>query len=201
MKKRLLLAILVSMIIPGIVNAETITPTSPNGYHITWNVENIHYYVDQSAPGYSGLIAGAARNWVKTGYGRNKLYPFADKKWSAVDIYAVDEGDNGGLAYTSTFKRINGGDPIIVPWISINRLDSAVPTENWLFAEIRINNPVFAQFNFTEQQGTIAHEMGHAFGLGHNNENPNSIMCQTGYYRTAQTVQQADNDAFNRLYK
>lgn len=30
--------------------------------------------------------------------------------------------------------------------------------------------------------------------------NPNSLMCQTGFGRVAQTVQQVDQDAFNRLY-
>ena len=33
------------------------------------------YYIDQSAPGYSGTISGAANNWVYTGWGYNKLYP------------------------------------------------------------------------------------------------------------------------------
>lgn len=39
-----------------------------------------------------------------------------------------------------------------------------------------------------------------AFGLAHNNQNPNSIMCQTKYNRQVQRVQKVDNDALNKLY-
>lgn len=183
------------------VSAETITPTG--AYKTSWNIESIYYYIDQSAPGYSGTISGAANNWVYTGLGYNKLYPNTrtyNKTSSAIDFYASSDGNNGVLAYTNLYKRVNG-NPVTVTWVTVkDRVNSGVPSESWLFSEIHINNDVFQNYDFTVRQGTVAHEFGHAWGLGHNNENPNSLMCQTGFGRVAQTVQQVDQDAFNRLY-
>ena len=73
---------------------------------------------------------------------------------------------------------------------------------NWYYAKILINDDKFRENSFTNEQaqGTIIHEMGHAFGLMHNNSNQNSIMCQTGYGRIVQRVQSVDNDAINRKY-
>lgn len=48
--------------------------------------------------------------------------------------------------------------------------------------------------------GTIRHEMGHAFGLKHNDTNPQSIMCSLIYGRTVNTVQLTDNNAAVSLY-
>ncbi len=72
--------------------------------------------------------------------------------------------------------------------------------ENWLFAEIHINKPIINSLSSYDQQGTIIHEFGHAWGLAHNQTNPNSIMCQLGSGRKVNTVQQVDNDAFNSKY-
>lgn len=182
------------------VSAAAITPTG--AYRTSWNIESIYYYIDQSAPGYSGTISAAANNWVYTGLGYNKLYPNTrtyNKTNSAVDIYAASVGGDA-MAYTLTYKRVNG-NAVYVPWVDIpGRINSGVPNESWLFSEIHINNDTFQDYDFNVRQGTIAHEFGHAWGLGHNNENPNSLMCQTAFGRTVQTVQQVDQDAFNRLY-
>ena len=61
---------------------------------------------------------------------------------------------------------------------------------------------IFAKSSFTNEQvqGTITHEMGHAFGLNENYSNQNSIMCQLGNGRKVQRVQVVDNNAINRKY-
>ncbi len=73
---------------------------------------------------------------------------------------------------------------------------------NWSYAEIHINDYEFKKSSFSNEQaqGTIIHEMGHAFGLAHNNLNPYSIMCQTNSRRVSQRVQKVDNDALIRKY-
>lgn len=78
-------------------------------------------------------------------------------------------------------------------------------TGNWLYSEICLNSEKLPNYETAKQQGTITHEMGHAFGLHHYNTNAYSIMCQsyvsgTGLRRLVETVQQEDNDAINAKY-
>lgn len=87
-------------------------------YKLTWNIENVYYYLDSSATQYSGTIANAANNWVYTGLGYNKLWPntrIYDILGTTVDIYAYNEGKTGREAYTATFKWVNGVQTN-VPW-------------------------------------------------------------------------------------
>ena len=95
---------------------------------------------------------------------------------------------NGILAETQHF---DGSD---------NRIYGAV--KDWYYARIYINDDNFCQISFTNEQaqGTIIHEMGHAFGLNENYSNQNSIMCQLGNGRKVQRVQVVDNNAINRKY-
>lgn len=68
-----------------------------NRHKMTWNVENIWYYVDSSVSSYyTYLISRAADNWVHTGVGYNKLYPLT--KTTNITLSAVDFS-NTGLAY------------------------------------------------------------------------------------------------------
>ena len=88
-------------------------------------------------------------------------------------MYASSDGNNGVLAYTNLYKRVNG-NPVTVTWVTVkDRVNSGVPSESWLFSEIHINNDVFQNYDFTVRQGTVAHEFGHAWGLGHKVENKN----------------------------
>ncbi|NCU34130.1 matrixin family metalloprotease [Candidatus Saccharibacteria bacterium] len=75
-------------------------------------------------------------------------------------------------------------------------------TSNWSFANIYINHDGYSLPSISNDMalGTTIHEMGHAFGLAHYNNNQYSIMCQTGYGRKVQRVQKTDNDAINQLY-
>lgn len=49
-------------------------------------------------------------------------------------------------------------------------------------------------------RGTIIHEIGHAMGLNHQNNNVYSIMCQLGAGRIRHTVNYIDNYHINQLY-
>lgn len=48
--------------------------------------------------------------------------------------------------------------------------------------------------------GTIAHEIGHAYGLSHRITDPYSIMCQLKYGREVDTVQYTDLETLRHIY-
>lgn len=193
MKKNLkaILLLVGFVLFPNIVHADNITPIYGN--KLTWNIESIYYYLDGNSTQYSSIIASAANNWVYTGYGYNKLYPntrIYDITGTAVDFKTYSQSDNV-IAETFFFTRANGTGPAE----TVNPRYS-----NWLFSEIKINTTKFDTLSEYNKIGSIAHEFGHAWGLAHHNNNRESIMCQLGYYRMVNTVQQVDQDAFNSIY-
>ena len=174
-------------------------------YKLTWNIQKIYYYIDNTATGYSGTISDAAYNWVHTGLGYNKLYPNTrtyNKKNSAVDIYAEYDGSENFTAAVYTYMKKNGVTNYI-EWTPVEgRYNTAIPSANFSYAEIHINNDVFDYYeDFTLRKAVIIHEFGHCWGIGHNHENENSIMNGFDNRRKVYTVQKVDQDVFNILYK
>lgn len=185
-------------------HVEAVTYPAYGQYKLTWNIENIYYYLDSSATQYSGIIESAANNWVYTGLGYNKLWPntrIYDILGTAIDIYAYNGTANGNEAHTATFKWVDGVQTN-VPWVLVSpyRKSTGVPSENYTFAEIHINSDQVNGYINTKLQGIIAHEFGHCWGLGHNPENRNSLMHNYSSTRNYYTVQQVDQDVFNILY-
>lgn len=133
-----------------------------------------------------------------TGVGANPIYIkyVSSSNGSTMDIhckkdsYWTSQGLYGVLAETLHY---DSNDKYFNPSSTV---------KNWVWTRIYINDDNFKDNSFSDEQakGTIIHEMGHAFGLKHNNTNKYSIMCQTSYGRISQRVQKTDNDAINRLY-
>ncbi len=163
-------------------------------HRLTWNIESINYYVDDSASKYTNPIEKAANNWVYTGYGYNRLYPFTqttNKQMSAADFttYNSNDGINAiTYHYIPCIEYIDFGRPV----------DPQV--EDWTYCEIELNTYNMDTFAFNTRQGVIAHEMGHLFGLMHNDLNSYSIMCQYATGRQVYTVQQVDVNSFLKRY-
>lgn len=162
------------------------------GGNLTWNIENIYYYVNTSANGFTSNISAAANNWVYTGWGYNKLYPNTrtyDISLSAIDFFGYSRTDgNNGMTY---FLRRN----------SAGAVENVNPdTTNWLFCEVYLNHTYLDSRSATDKQATIGHEFGHVWGLDHNNKNPYSLMCQDSSGRKVYTVQRVDADAFNKKH-
>lgn len=182
--------------------------TSPayGQYKLTWNIESIYYYLDSSSTGYSSVISSAANNWVYTGLGYNRLWPntrIYDILGTAVDFYAYNNGVTGVEATTNTYKWVSGVKTA-TGWVSVpGRTGTGIPSENFTFAEIIINNSQLSSdssyYTNTRVQGIMAHEFGHCWGMGHNPENNNSLMNNWSSTR-ANTVQQVDQNVFNILY-
>lgn len=107
---------------------------------------------------------------------------------SSMDIYA-------GNYYPQSYGLLGWAEF----WRYSTELDPN--TQNWGWNKIMINFPSFNTLSVYHRKGTIAHEMGHAFGLAHSTNN-SVIMAQYGNHaRIYNTAQKDDLNGINYLYK
>lgn len=189
--KKVILGVTIAIItlLSNVFNASAMTPTY--GGKLTWNIGNIHYYLSGESANYADIIAASANNWVNTGVGWNPLWP-NDRTYvqseATFDFYTATSGGSGVVAETKFFGT---GSYCVYP--------SELTKASWDWNEIWIYTSTFNTLSSSYKQGTITHEMGHAFGLAHTSDKY-SIMCQIGAGRAVNTVQAADNEAFNSKY-
>jgi hypothetical protein len=170
-----------------------ITPTF--GHRYQNGVGNVSAWLNTaSGVGYwSTYITGGANNWMYPGWSNPIYINFVGSNYgSMMDFHQNNDAYwGGGMTVLAETKFFNSGGGQIGP-----------TSANWAYAEIHINNDTFRSPSFSnaQAQGTVIHEMGHAFGLAHDQGNPYSIMCQTGAGRIVQSVQKVDNDAILTLY-
>ena len=95
-------------------------------------------------------------------------------------FYSVKFSNENVLASTTHYIRGSWGGKI---------------NGNWTKTKINIDND-----RGTISSDTIAHEIGHAYGLSHRITNPYSIMCQLKYGRKVDTVQYTDLETLRHIY-
>ena len=168
------------------------------GYGYAKGISRVSYWIDYSSGTgfYEYLIINAEHNWENPG-------------WTS-PVNMVAASSNAGTMldiYTKPNSFFTTKDDVIILGLTeyFNNSGSLVYPEDqtYAFTRIHINDDTNHNRNATEVQGTIAHEMGHAFGLAHVNDavftNKESIMGES-WYRTVQTVQKCDTDALSKLY-
>lgn len=170
------------------------------GYHMTGGISNIYMYIDSSgsptASYWQNLIKSAVDNWMYTGVGANDFYcqgyVSSGTSGSKMDWYGRNssywgnDGDNV-LAETKFYTyEINQ----VYPW-----------NADWYSAEFNLNDPLLRQDKYSNDDAIFVfiHEMGHGFGLAHNND-PNSVMYPALDGCNVRRVQKVDNDTLNTLY-
>ncbi|HIQ93805.1 TPA: matrixin family metalloprotease [Candidatus Ventrenecus stercoripullorum] len=175
------------------IQAHATTYYTYNNHVITWNVENIWYYVDSSVSSYyTYLILRGTDNWVHTGVGYNRLYPLTrttNISLSAVDFYSYGLQPNT-LAITTVYKRVNGQAVAVNP-----------NNENWLFAEIAFDENQMNTYEERLRLVGVVHELGHAWGLAHNPDTHSVMYWNASDMDSSVTgVTSIDNATFNYLY-
>lgn len=168
------------------------TPTNPNNAKFTRGVGNCCYYIDGTASGYTAQVNSAANNWENTGYGWNPIYMtgVSSNYATHMDFYSrtpsSDTNLNGNVLGYTTFWNTDG---------TLVARRTAAPTYNYFYTEVVFNSSASYSYDYK----VAKHEMGHAFGLAHT-ENDYSIMYPSANYTRVTTVQQCDHDTINYLY-
>ena len=186
MKKILSFVVILTVMFFGISNVSAMTPTYTHAIRFSRGVKNTCYYISPSASGYTSLINTAATKWASL-YNMIKNTPVSTNYATHIDFYAYSPTTDPQHHLNS---NINAYTTI---WSANGVQMSFDSTQNYFYTEIVINN--------TKNIGsdTIAHEMGHAYGLDHNNS-VYSIMYGTNVGRMVTTPQSVDNDTVNYLY-
>lgn len=175
------------------VSAATVTPRISQ-YYLAEGVGAVDYYITDSASAYTSLIGSAAYSWMYTGYGDNPIYMYQTTNFNAsnMDIYAQNDGINAGYTAATAYVDVRPEGHVGVD-----------PEESlWDYGVIYLNtySQLFPALADVTKQGVICHEMGHVFGLDHNNDNIYSIMCQLGSGRVVYTPGLADHYGINAMY-
>ena len=189
-KKILFMLFLVSIFC--VVISSQVSAYNLIGGHFTRGVGNTCYYVDSTASRYGNRINAAANNWVHTGHGANPIYmtEVSSSHGTHIDIYGKSRDSFVSSRILGQTNMFNSASQDI---------SSQAKYTNWVYAEISLNTTDLAS-DTNNTQGTIAHEMGHCFGLDENNSVTDSIMCQTGAGRTVYLVGADDNNGINAIY-
>ena len=84
--------------------------------------------------------------------------------------------------------------------IYLNSAGALPQNYGWTQMLMSADNMVYYGISAAQCKATFAHELGHAMGLSHQNNNPYSIMCQSAYGRIASQAAAIDCNSINHLY-
>lgn len=146
-------------------------------YRYTISPKNVKYYSYCSTKQNAQIGIGAAA------WNRNEVSHISKASTASVAnmfFYSVKFSNENVLASTTHYIRGSWGGKI---------------NGNWTKTKINIDND-----RGTISSDTIAHEIGHAYGLSHRITNPYSIMCQLKYGRKVDTVQYTDLETLRHIY-
>lgn len=197
MKRMVVFCAMILSLIFGISNVYAASCTDANQNQIFFNykysrsLNNTCYWISSSASGLTGHINNAAYDWAHLS-NPIVMTPVSSSYATHMDFY----GKN------SSFWQYAGPKVYVLGSTQhFNSSGAEIDSDtggNWFYADIYINLDAL-NYNMSIQ-ATVAHEMGHAFGLAHWNSNPYSIMAQDSCQRVVSTVQAADNQHLNQKY-
>lgn len=149
-------------------------------YRYTTSPKKIKYYSACSSAQNSKISVGAS-TWNNNGI--SYVSQTTNLREANMLFYNKKFKDPTVLAETGFY--VNG-----VWAASVKNIDA-----NWTKTRIYVDSD-----SGVVSSGTIAHEIGHAFGLSHRITNPDSIMCQVKYGRRVSSPQSIDIDVLKHIY-
>lgn len=171
-------------------------------YHMGFGVGNYgnnrrYYYESGFNSTYSNYIANAVSEWVHTSTGYPNVKTSISIRKTTAKKSAMFEFVNGyvgaGVGGLTKFFLYQNEVPL--------NTEGAL-TKNYGWAQCTICVSELDRYNLSaaQKQATVAHELGHAMGLSHQNTRRESIMCQYGYGRTATRADATDCNTINHIY-
>jgi Matrixin len=162
-----------------------------NGGVGDYGANDRYYFITSSASAHVTDVTSAMSDWIHTTSRLGITTPIAwlrttTQSQSVMDIYHAQYYDVSTGIIAATEQILN--NVIIDPYGS-----------NWHWAKIKLNTPVYDPLSDYNEEGSVAHEMGHVFGLAHTSVT-NRIMCQLGDGRTVNNCQADDANGINYLY-
>jgi hypothetical protein len=193
-----LLAVLILGVVIMVASAGTASAFTTYNYHVlnygvgNYGADDRYYYITSSASGHAGDITSAMYDWIHTTSRIGITTPIYwqrtyTQSQSGMDIYHGTYYDpSTGLAAV-TEQILNG--VVISPYVT-----------NWNWGKIKLNSPLYDPLSDFNEEGTVAHEMGHVMGLGHTAGGTDRIMCTLAAGRTVNACQMDDCWGINYLY-
>ena len=190
--KKIIFSLSIITIIGIIFPTKAFAADSPAyGGKLDRSVNRVSTYIGSGATNFQVLVLRAADNWTSPGWTSRVNFAYSpNNKGTMLDIYCFPKsrfGDSTNIKGLTTWYDASGK---LIPWPS---------SGTYRYAMIEGNTNGLNQISIDRRTAVFAHEMGHAFGLDHNDSTTNSIMHGDTNLR-ALKVQKADTNTVNKIY-
>lgn len=155
-----------------------------------------YYWTTGFSSTYNSYISKAVNEWVNTS-------PGGPNVTTSISIRKTNTRSSAMFEFHNKYLGANIlGRTHFYLYSNEIALTSGTLTKDygWSLVEISVKSLTNHSISANQCKGTIAHELGHAMGLSHQNNRRAGIMCQTAYSRTATRADAKDCKTINHIY-
>lgn len=203
---KLAMAIIMMICICGIFSASVYAKKGTyvlNGGVGNYGNNRRYYYIDSScnSAGVDQVIRAAWSDWINTTvYTPISTRETTTKSQSCFDFY-YNEFESFTTLNGITHFYLNSGSEVTIDYLTLR------PSANWDWTNININSSNYLQLstnqnNMNYRKYVVAHEIGHAMGLVHADENSTDVTIMHRSTNSANTdiCSQIDLEDINQMY-